>query len=485
MKLSILIPVYNERYTCEELVHRVLLAPLPAGFRKELVIVNDCSTDGTTEILEGLAARHPEEILLIQHEKNQGKGAAVRTAIEHATGEYSIFQDADLEYDPREYTRLLGPLLDGHADVVYGSRFLPGERRRVLYYRHSLGNKLLTTLSNLFSDLNLTDMETCYKAFRTEILKTIPIRSNDFGLEPEITLKVAKRGLRVYEVPISYHGRTYQEGKKIGWKDGLKAIYTMIKFSIIDDLYDATAGHDVLSDMGKAHRFNRWMADVIRPYVGERVLEIGAGLANMTMQLLPRDYYVATDIDPIHLNFLKAFVVNRPRLKTAKLDGQKAADFTPFQNKIDTVVCLNVLEHIPDAEGTLRNIYDVLQPGGRAIVLVPQGKWLYSSLDSAVDHVKRYTGAELTKELTDQGFEVEKILNFNKMGVLGWALNGKLLGRTKMAKYQLKMYDSLVALWRRIDRFIPWHGLSVIAIARKPDDATITLPIEPPQRRAA
>ncbi len=472
MKLSILIPVYNERYTCEELVQRVLAAPLPEGFERELVIVNDCSTDGTTQILEGLEAKHPNEIRYIAHETNLGKGAAVRTAIEHATGEYSIFQDADLEYDPREYGRMLGPLLDGHADVV-------------LYFRHSLGNRLLTTISNLFTDLNLTDMETCYKAFRTEVLKTIPIRSNDFGLEPEITAKVAKRGLRVYEVPISYHGRTYQEGKKIGWKDGAKALYTMVKYWVIDDLYDATAGHDVLSDMGKAHRFNRWMADVIRPYCGERVLEIGAGLANMTMQLLPRDYYVASDIDPIHLNFLKAFVVNRPRLAVAKLDGQRAADFAPFRNKVDTVVCLNVLEHIPDAENTLRNIYDVLTPGGRAIILVPQGKWLYGSLDSAVDHVKRYTGTELTQEMTDQGFEVEHILNFNKMGVLGWALNGKLLGRTKMAKYQLKVYDSMVGLWRLIDRFIPWHGLSVIAIARKPESAATTLPLEQPQRRAA
>jgi glycosyltransferase involved in cell wall biosynthesis len=228
MKVSLLMPVFNERYTCEEIVRRVVEAPLPGGMERELVLVNDCSTDGTDEIIARLVEKHPREIRSIRHATNQGKGAAIRTAIANATGDFSIFQDADLEYDPRDYCRLLGPLMDGQADAVFGSRFLPSDRRRVLYYWHSLGNKFLTTLSNMLTGLNVTDMETCYKAFRTEILKTIPIRSNDFGMEPELTAKVAKRGLRVYEVPVSYHGRTYQEGKKINWQDGFKALWTML-----------------------------------------------------------------------------------------------------------------------------------------------------------------------------------------------------------------------------------------------------------------
>ncbi len=233
MKLSILIPVYNERTVVERSLARVVGAPLPERMERELIVVDDCSTDGTWQILQRLAAAEPA-IRLLRHEENRGKGAAVRTAIQHAGGDFCIVQDADLEYDPGEYPLLLRPLLDGRADAVFGSRYLAGEQRRVLPFRHSMLNKLLTTISNLFCDLNLTDMETCYKAFRTDILKSIPIRSNRFGFEPEIVMKAAKRNLRIYEVPISYSGRTYAEGKKIGWKDGLQAISTIIRYRFFD-----------------------------------------------------------------------------------------------------------------------------------------------------------------------------------------------------------------------------------------------------------
>ena len=231
MKLSILIPVYNERTVVERSLAQVLSAPLPENMERELVVIDDCSTDGTSAILERLAASEPR-IRLVRHAVNQGKGAAVRTAIQHAEGDFSIIQDADLEYDPSEYPRLLRPLLDGHADAVFGSRYLAGGQTRVLPFWHSVINKFLTLVSNMFSNLHLTDMETCYKVFRTDLLKSIPIRSDRFGIEPELAMKCAKRKLRVYEVPISYHGRTYEEGKKIGWKDGLKAIWCIVKYGL-------------------------------------------------------------------------------------------------------------------------------------------------------------------------------------------------------------------------------------------------------------
>jgi len=215
VKVSILIPVYNERTVVERSLSLVLAAPLPENMERELVIVDDCSTDGTWEILQRLARDFPE-IRLYRHEKNAGKGAAVRTAVDLATGDFALVQDADLEYDPAEYPRLLRPLLDGHADAVFGSRYMSGEQSRVLPFWHSMINKALTIVSNMFCNLNLTDMETCYKVFRTDLLKSIPIRSDRFGFEPEIVMKSAKRKLRIYEVPISYHGRTYEEGKKIG-----------------------------------------------------------------------------------------------------------------------------------------------------------------------------------------------------------------------------------------------------------------------------
>ena len=228
MKVSVVIPVYNEVGTVEEIVARVQAVPLD----KEIVMVDDASTDGTREHLEKIDQTH-EDVTVIYHDHNQGKGAALRTGFNSATGDVVIIQDADLEYDPREYPVLLEPIMDGRADVVYGSRFLGGPHR-VLFFWHYVGNKFLTLLSNALTNLNLTDMETCYKVFKREILEGMTLRSNRFGFEPEFTVKVAKKNLRIYEVPISYSGRTYAEGKKIGWKDGVKAIFSIFYFRFFD-----------------------------------------------------------------------------------------------------------------------------------------------------------------------------------------------------------------------------------------------------------
>ena len=234
MKLSVLMPVYNERKTLAEIVSRVLNQRIDGIDSLDLVIVDDASTDGSTEIIEQLARTHLQ-IKPILQKKNQGKGAAIRKAIDAASGDIAIIQDADLEYDPNDFRIVLTPILQGDADVVYGSRFIIKKEERDLYSKHALGNRFLTFLSNRFTNLNLTDMETCYKAFRLQALKTMPLRSNRFGIEPEITAKIAKRELRVHEVPISYHARTYAEGKKIKWKDGIVAIYVILKYWLVDD----------------------------------------------------------------------------------------------------------------------------------------------------------------------------------------------------------------------------------------------------------
>jgi len=228
VRLSVVIPVYNEVGTIKEIVSRVQAVDL----EKEIIIVDDGSTDGTRELLQEITLSH-ENVRVLYHDRNQGKGAALRTGFESATGDIVIIQDADLEYDPREYPVLLEPILDGRADIVYGSRFLGGPHR-VLFFWHYLGNKFLTLLSNALTNLNLTDMETCYKVFRREVLSDIQLKSNRFGFEPEFTAKIAKKDFRIYETSISYSGRTYAEGKKIGWKDGVKAIVAIIWFRFFD-----------------------------------------------------------------------------------------------------------------------------------------------------------------------------------------------------------------------------------------------------------
>jgi glycosyltransferase involved in cell wall biosynthesis len=227
MKLSVVMPVYNERPSLRQVVERVLQAP----FELELLCVDDGSNDGSREVLDELRREHPRVQVFLQP-RNMGKGAALRRGIREAKGDFVIVQDADLEYDPIDYKILLDPLIQGKADVVYGSRFLGSAPHRVLYFWHSVGNRLLTLLSNCLTNINLTDMETCYKAFRREVIQSIPIEEDRFGFEPEVTVKVAKRHLRIYEVGISYWGRTYEEGKKIGWRDGVRAIWCLLKYSL-------------------------------------------------------------------------------------------------------------------------------------------------------------------------------------------------------------------------------------------------------------
>ena len=474
MKLSILMPVYNERTVVERCISLVLTAPVPENMERELVIVDDCSTDGTHGILERLAAAFPQ-IRLHRHPKNRGKGAAVRTAIELATGDFALIQDADLEYDPSEYPRLLKPLLDGHADAVFGSRYLAGEQTRVLPFWHSMINKGLTLVSNMFCNLNLTDMETCYKVFRTDLLKSIPIRSDRFGFEPEIAMKSAKRKFRVYEVPISYHGRTYEEGKKIGWKDGIKALAVVFKFWLIDDLYAAPYGRGVLNNLTGTPQYLSWLARKVRPHVGDEVLEVGAGIGNLTGRLMARRMlYVAAEQDPLHLHALRNRFLRTPNVAVQRIDPESAADLAGLENCFDTVLCLNVMEHLQDPASVLDRLGAALKPGGALVMLVPNVAGLYGTLDRSLGHKRRYSAADARQLMEANGFQVEHTESFNKVALLPWWAYSRVLHTGNISKLVLKIFDKSVWFWRRLDALMPWPGLSLLVVARKPAGETRT-----------
>jgi glycosyltransferase involved in cell wall biosynthesis/ubiquinone/menaquinone biosynthesis C-methylase UbiE len=465
--LSVLMPLFNEEEFVAASIQRVLDAPLPEGMDLELVVVDDGSTDSSVEIVEELVQQHPGKIWLTRHPVNRGKGAAIRTAIQLARGEFAIIHDADLEYDPQEFPKLLQPLLDGNADAVYGSRFQSAGERRVLYFWHALANRVLTTLCNIASDLNLTDMETCYKAFRTDLVKTIPLRSERFGIEPEITMKLAQRQVRIYEVPIRYHGRTYDEGKKIGLRDAIQAVFIILRYWISKDTY-LDPGAQILDTLAHTPRFNHWMAETIRPFVGSRVLELGAGIGNLTRQLSPRrKRYVASDIDAEHLARLRNRFQNRPNLQIEHCDLTNPEDFVPFAQQMDTVICLNVVEHVGDDQLALSNIASTLAEGGRAIVLVPQGQSIYGTLDEVLGHYRRYSEADLRNKMEQAGMRLEKMIRFNRVTRPAWFINGRIFKKRTFGRFQLWVFDRMVWLWRRIDSLLPWNPVSIIAIGVK------------------
>jgi glycosyltransferase involved in cell wall biosynthesis len=467
MKLSILMPVYNERTVVERCISLVLAAPVQENIDRELVIVDDCSTDGTFDILLRLAQAFPQ-IRLFRHEKNSGKGAAVRTAISKASGDFALIQDADLEYDPSEYPRLLRPLLDGHADAVFGSRYMAGEQTRVLLFWHSMINKGLTLISNMFCNLNLTDMETCYKVFRTDLLKSIPIRSDRFGFEPEIVMKSAKRKFRIYEVPISYHGRTYEEGKKIGWKDGLKALGVILKFWLIDDLYATPYGRGVLNNISGTPQYLSWLSRKLRPFLGDTVLEIAAGIGNISGRLMERRLlYVAAEKDALHLHALRNRFLRTPNVVVQQIDPEVPGNMAGTENCFDTVLCLNVLEYVDDPASVVDSLRTALKPNGVLIVLTPHSQGLFGSLDVGMGHKRRYSSQQARQLLESQGFSVEQAFHFNKAGTPTWWIHSKVLGSRKISRVVLKIFDKTVWLWSRVDPLIPWPGLSLIVLGRK------------------
>ena len=494
--LTVLVPVFDEQYLVTASLERLrVLEQSPLLDRLQVIVLDDASRDRTAEVLAAYAAglgitlapapphapRAPGPIpvvergagragkidwLFLRHLRNGGKGAAIRTALARADGEITVIHDADLEYHPRDLLRFLPVFVEEQADAVFGSRFAGGQARRALLFRHELGNRLLTFLTNLVTNVNLTDMETCYKAVRTELLRSIPLVSDDFRLEPELTIKLAKREARIFEVPISYSGRTYQEGKKIGWRDGFQALLAILRFWWSDHVYQEDAwGSQILGRMARAPRFNAWMADTIRPFCGQRILEIGSGTGNLTRRLIPRDQYVASDINPLYLHSLRGLTADRPYLDVTLTDVSRGETFPRPEGGFDTVVCLNVVEHVDDDVGALRNIRDVLAPGRAG-----PSCWCRRGPRSSARSTRCWATAAATPRPrsatwpTEAGFTVRHMLHFNRVGRPAWWLNGKLLKRRSFGLFQIMMLNLLTPVFRLVDRALPFDALSLIAV---------------------
>jgi glycosyltransferase involved in cell wall biosynthesis len=457
LKLSIIIPVYNESATIRAIYERVR----GVGVEKEIIIVDDGSEDATREKVKELCARDPA-LIVLRHEKNRGKGAAIRTGLTRATGEIVIVQDADLEYFPEEYPLLMKPIVEGRADAVLGSRFLGA--RRVFLFWHHLGNKLLTLVCNLLYNTNLTDLMTCYKMIRTQYLKSFDLRSRGFSIEAEITAKIFKSHLRVYEVPISYEGRGYEEGKKTTWLDGLRALWALLKYRV----WISSVGEETLTRISKMKRFNWWLYNRMQPHLGQRVLEAGCGTGTLSYYFRDRELLYAVDIEEKFIERLRHDFGAYKNLVFAHQDivSLPAAEMRAY--RFDTAVCVNVLEHIEQDEQVLRNFYELLEPGARLIILVPAFPFLYGTLDENLRHCRRYSRRSLTAKLDQAGFRVRSISYLNFFGVFGWFLSGKVLRRRVLSHPQLVLYESLTPIFKALEeRLGPPFGLSLFAVAEK------------------
>jgi SAM-dependent methyltransferase len=471
--LSVVVPCFNEEPTIAKLISRVLESPWTA----EVVVVDDGSVDGSADVVQSM--RDPR-VRLLRQPRNMGKGAALRRGFVEVTSPFVVVQDADLEYDPDDYGVLLGPLIAGDADVVYGSRFHTARAHRVLYYWHSVGNKLLTTLSNMTTNLNLTDMETCYKAFRREVIQSIDIEEDRFGFEPEVTAKVAVAGWRVYEVGVGYRGRTYEEGKKIGWRDGVRALYCIFRYGPLlrrsgprapleppasfEAADDELAG--TLHSLDGAANYADWLSDLIRPYLGSDICEVGAGHGTLTGRFSKVGTVVACDPSGVSAEVLESRFRGDDRVEVVHGDFEAAAKDRDF----DSIVLVNVLEHIEDDEGSLASFADHLRPGGHVIVFAPAFDALYSEFDRSIGHQRRYRRGSLARSMYRAGLEVVELRYVNSVGALAWWALAKKLRRAPTRPASVAAYDRLVVpVLRRVEhgRDLAF-GQSVLCIGRRP-----------------
>jgi glycosyltransferase involved in cell wall biosynthesis len=420
-KLSVLVPIYNERWTIADCLRR--LVSVPFGLELEIIAVDDGSTDGSAEIITQLQSEIPQ-LKLFRQPKNMGKGAAIRRAIEESTGDVAVIQDADLEYDPADLPSLLAPIREGRADAVFGSRFA-GAVRKSLPFWHAQINRGLTLASNMITGTSLTDMETCYKVVRADILRELRLSRNSFTIEPELTCRLAQWGARIFEAPISYTGRSFEEGKKIRPVDGIKALATLVNARFLDNQFSRIPEDSMQRSLRRARRYNRYLIDMVQPFLGDRVLDAGAGIGTLSSMLLRRSRIVMAEYDAHRADKLRQRFGARSNVRVCESDLVEREFVQEMQEeKLDTVFCANALQQIGPDFLVLRNFFKMLSSGGTCVIVVPNDLRLLSAIDTSLGHQRRYEPSNLRNLMERVGFEVVEQRTFNKLGAWGWRLLG-------------------------------------------------------------
>lgn len=491
MKLSILVPIYNERIYLREVFSRICAVSFPRVISSvEIIAINDGSRDGTEEWLRelqndfrerfGKKLSIPSSFHFLSHGENRGKGFAVRWGIDCSTGDLVVIQDADLEYNPADYLQLLEPLLSNQAEIVFSNRF-SGAKRRILFFRHALFNKALNLLMNLCSNSGFTDIGSGYKAFKGNLLRSLNLSSERFGIEVELAARAAQTGARIFEVGISYQGRSYEEGKKIGWKDGIAAVFHTVKFVLLDrvpykpGIKQTLNALDVASDL----LYKAPLAEELeRLHLGpeKTALEIGAGIGSITQLLVSKfKTVVASDIDPeMAVRLAERFHYVEGFSSVVWDASRRAGDPANPQEirlgKFDLIVAFNVLEHLPDASLAIAEWKKLLTPEGKLLILVPFSKKLFTPVDRAIGHYTRYSKSELTQLFKEQGVQVSRMRYLNPLGILGWVINGKILKRDFLPEGQISLYRAMKPFVSPFERLLEkFVGLSILAVGSAGD----------------
>jgi SAM-dependent methyltransferase len=484
VKLSIVVPFYNELRTLPTVIERLLAVDFAAlGVETELIFVDDGSTDASRSLLDPSPR---EDVRLIVHERNQGKGVAVRTGLEAATGDILCIQDADLEYHPADLPALVQPILDGEFEVVYGSRFKGSAAG--LYYSHRVANRLLNLMVNVAFNRYLSDVYTGYKVFTRKAFSGLRLSARTFTVEMELTSHFLRKGLVIFEVPISYRARTYAEGKKIHFKDGFLAVGAVLRYRLrpaprelgpaarrAPDSPGAARTFDGgatihtlgLEDLTAARRYRRYLFSQLVPYLGQNVLEVGAGLGDFSAQLVDRERLVVADPDPVCLRALEERFGGRPGVEVIPGDPAELK----VEPRVDSVVAINVLERLPDDAAALRGMAEAVVPGGNLLVLVPGYPQLAGPFDHALGHLRRYTPDGLRATVEAAGLVPEVVRPVNFLGGLAWWAAVRVGRQGRPTPALVRLYDRLVIPAERLleRRMRPGFGQSVLCVARVPE----------------